>query len=316
MFTESKPNFIDNINKPSFVCIYPTYIFYKKIGAGSFGDVYMVYYNNIFIAIKIEKKTSVSRLFNEFNIYRHIWKYISNNNGIPLIYSFLQTSDYNMLGMELLGPNLEKLFLLYKKKFPYTLLCNIAVQILDIIEHIHSICYIHRDIKPSNFVVRMTYPHDICITDFGLSRLYIKNNRHITQQLRHSMIGTARYASINVHELMEPSRRDDLISIGYMLVYFLKGHLPWQNIIHQDDKIQYQREIGMCKRNTSISTLCQDIPISIQKYLWYCTNLSFTETPQYNYLKSLFIESVDSSILQQWSTNIKEYINKHYQMEF
>ena len=95
----------------------------------------------------------------------------------------------------------------------------------------HSKSFIHRDIKPENFVISREDTSFVILIDFGLSKYYRnREGKHIEYQQKSGVIGTARYASINALQWMEQSRRDDLEAVGYMLVYFAKGELPWQNI--------------------------------------------------------------------------------------
>ena len=100
------------------------------------------------------------------------------------------------------------------------------------------------------------------------------------------MTGTVRYASINIHDGFEPSRRDDLISIGYMLVYFIKGNLPWQGLDATTKEEKYKK-IGNVKKQTSIEKLCKDLPIELKVFIDYCCGLDFAETPNYALLFKL-----------------------------
>jgi casein kinase I family protein HRR25 len=106
----------------------------------------------------------------------------------------------------------------------------IGDQMVQRIEYLHNNHFIHRDMKPDNFLVGVgKKQHMIYMIDFGLAKRFRdpKTGEHIPYRDNKSLTGTARYASVNTHLGIEQSRRDDLESIGFILIYFLKGTLPW-----------------------------------------------------------------------------------------
>ena len=135
--------------------------------------------------------------------------------------------------MELLGSSLEELFTSCDRKLSIKSTLILAEQMITRIEYVHSRNFLHRDIKPDNLLIGTNDKSNLVyVIDFGLAKKYreAKNNQHIPYREGKSLTGTARYASINAHEGRELSRRDDLESIGYVLLYFLRGSLPWQGI--------------------------------------------------------------------------------------
>ena len=256
----------------------------KKIGSGSFGDVYkgISLKNNNFVAIKIEKTDKKnSRCESEYNIYNKL-----QGKGFPKIYYF--NNEQKILIMEYLGPCLQDLFDFCGKKFSIKTIAMIAVQILNLLENTHNKHIIHRDIKPENLLIGIgKKKSDIYLIDFGLSKNYYDNKKHIDFKNNKSFTGTYRYASIRNHRGIEQSRRDDLESVGYMLVYFYKGCLPWQGI-RVDDKKTRNKNIYNIKRTSSIDDLTKDMPEEFSKYIRYCRLLRFSEVPDYTYLKGLF----------------------------
>lgn len=264
------------------------YIFIKKIGSGSFGEVYLTEHKGGgYAAAKVEDRNRLPRIINEYKIYKYLYKH-NFTIGLPKIYDFYQTPDFNIMVMQLLGPSLEDLFAKYDKKFNLSTVLLLALQLVDLLEQLHNADFLHRDIKPNNFLIGRGKNKDkLFMMDFGLSKKFIKNNKHIKFRHGRSLIGTARYASLNMHFGLEPSRRDDLESVGYMLIYFIKGSLPWQGL-KRDPNIDHIQVIGEKKLSTSISVLCSGIHECFQKYIEYCRRLQFDETPDYRYMKSLF----------------------------
>jgi serine/threonine protein kinase len=162
----------------------------------------------------------------------------------------------------LLGKSLEELFNLCGRKFSMKTVCIIGIDMLKRIKYIHDKNHIHRDIKPDNFMMGIDKHEDqLYIIDFGLAKKYRSSTGkgHIPFRTNKPITGTARYCSINTHRGYEQSRRDDLESIGYVLIYFFKGLLPWQGLRCRPDEDHYKK-IYEKKKSTTTNELCRDMP--------------------------------------------------------
>ena len=241
------------------------------------------------IFIKIEKRNLLYK-FIECEAYCLI---NLKGFGIPKIISYGKVGIYNILIEELLGKSLYELWKLGKKNEKSNLknVCMVALQILDRLEYIHSKNYIHRDIKSQNFVNGRKDPNIIYIIDFGFSHKYrsSRTGKHIKFKNRKLTIGSLSYLSINGNMGYEQSRRDDLESMGYMLILLATGSLPWFKIEKSkiNKKLKYY-QISRLKKALSAEKLCEGLPEEFIKYINYSRKLDFEEDPNYNYLRSLF----------------------------
>ncbi|KAJ3024489.1 UNVERIFIED_CONTAM: casein kinase I [Siphonaria sp. JEL0065] len=288
----------------------------KKIGEGSFGMVYegVNVINNQPIAIKFEpRKTDVPQLRDEYRTF----KILAGSVGVPNVYYYGAEGLYNVLCSDMLGPSLEDMFDLCKRKFSIKTVCMTAKQMITRVQTVHEKNLIYRDIKPENFLIGRLprrselaakagnnpdpygvvsshspqNPHaaaQIYIIDFGMAKLYRdpKTKQHIPYREKKSLSGTARYMSINTHLGREQSRRDDLESLGHVFMYFLRGSLPWQGLKAATNKEKYEK-IGQKKQSTAVKDLCDGFPEEFGLYMKYCRDLKFEETPDYDYLRGL-----------------------------
>ncbi|KAK6203309.1 casein kinase I isoform delta [Scheffersomyces amazonensis] len=261
----------------------------RKIGSGSFGDIYLG--TNIIsgeeVAIKLENiKAKHPQLEYEAKVY----KALSGGVGIPFVRWYGTECDYNAMVIDLLGPSLEDLFNYCNRKFSYKTVLLLADQLICRIEYIHARCFIHRDIKPDNFLMGIgRRGSQVNVIDFGLAKKYRdpRTHLHIPYRENKNLTGTARYASVNTHLGIEQSRRDDLESLGYVLIYFCRGSLPWQGLKAATKRQKYDR-IMEKKMTTPNNVLTKGLPSEFLQYMNYIKTLRFDDKPDYPYLRKLF----------------------------
>ena len=263
------------------------YLIIKKLGEGSFGLIYSAKTQHNWYAVKLESRNRGQNLLeNEACIM-----YYLRGKRIPAIKSYANDLTFNILVMELMGKSLEEIFeSLPKKKMSVNCVAKIGIQMIEILEYIHKKHIIHRDIKPDNFVMgRGDKSKYVYLLDFGLAKKYRSSTtlKHYRMTKKKNLTGTARYASINALNGLTQSRRDDLEAVGYVLMYFLRGKLPWQGLRVKNKEDRYHK-IMEIKQETSPSLLCHGFPKEFKKYVEYTRNLEYEQDPDYEMLKNLF----------------------------
>ena len=285
----------------------------KKLGEGSFGKVYKAEYNNEYYALKFENRTKGQNLLENEAL---ILSYLKGPN-IPEFVYFDHSGEYNILVMQFMGQSLEDIFN-KKKKFSVKTTCILGYQMLNVLQYIHDKHIIHRDIKPDNFVMgaKANNAH-LYLLDFGLAKKYRSSRTLLQYPLikKKKLTGTARYASIHALEELEQSRRDDLESVGYVLMYFLRGSLPWQGLKVKSKEDRYKK-ILMKKKETSSEELCQGFPDEFREYMEYTRNMEYTQQPDYDRLRNNFYNLVTKKnkesfdYIYDWTTKFDLKIRK------
>ncbi|XP_071732471.1 casein kinase 1-like protein 10 [Rutidosis leptorrhynchoides] len=261
----------------------------RKIGSGSFGELFLGVnvQSGEEVAVKLESiKTKHAQLHYEAKLYM----LLQGGTGVPHLKWIGVEGEYNAMVIDLLGPSLEDLFNYCNRKFTLKTVLMLADQLISRVEYMHIRGFLHRDIKPDNFLMGLgRKANQVYIIDYGLAKKYrdLQTHKHIPYRENKNLTGTARYASVNTHLGIEQSRRDDLESLGYVLMYFLRGSLPWQGLKAGTKKQKYDK-ISEKKMLTPIEILCKSYPTEFISYFHYCRSLRFDDKPDYSYLKRLF----------------------------
>ena len=267
-----------------------------KLNQGSFGKVHKGFdtEKNKFVAIKVETRKSDGHLKKEALIYQ---KYanckISDTAKWPELHAYaVLPRGVSFMVVDLLGPDIECIMKATPQgRLPSYMVGYFAYKMINLIKVFHSQGYVHRDIKPQNFVIEH-YNDDRCpkypevfLVDYGLAKRYLNADMSHTELIqRNNVGGTVRYSSTNAHLGLEPSRRDDLQSLGYTLVYLALGSLPWQN--------RKKPEVMTLKMQTTVESLCQELkePLrsAIMQFMRYVSSLLYDQEPDYAYCQELF----------------------------
>ncbi|OMJ81047.1 hypothetical protein SteCoe_18553 [Stentor coeruleus] len=251
----------------------------KKIGEGGFGEVYNVMdSNNNQYALKIISNKEIASL--EYNILSKLQKC----KGVPTVYDFIISYESSAIIMTLLE---KSVFQHFRIKKTINRLCKFAIDGLKILKRIHRKGYLHKDIKPNQFMYPNT-SHVLHLVDYNLSSKYIKQKKHIALGSSSKVVGSSMFASLNSHRGLTLSRRDDLTSFAYTLIYLALGSLPWSPLQKYKTTKDKWKQAERLKSQISIETLCKGLSSEFSSLLEYSTNLHFEEKPDYKFLISSF----------------------------
>ena len=277
----------------------------KFVSSSSHEGVYLgkIFEKDIPIAIKLELKGHEHPLLKK---EAKIYTILEGIEKIPKIYWSGRQGNYNCLIMDLLGPSLKDIMKKINKPFSLGTTLKISIQILNILEKIHKKGIVLRYIKPANIVMGKGINKDsIYLIDFGLAKRYIKHGEHISyKKNKKSIKGNIIFISVNALLRNQISRRDDIESLGYNLVNFMKGKLPWS-----DCNRNYIMEK---KENTSLDELCEGLPDEFKEFIKYGKEMEFKQEPDYKYLNGLLMQvakknKIDiDNIKYDWDIYIEE----------
>jgi serine/threonine protein kinase len=268
----------------------------QKIGNGSFGSIFegINIRTNEKVAIKIEP------IIDELKLLKHestIYKLLVNVEGVPKIKWYGKDNLYYYMVIDLFGKSLQEL-LYNSKNLSLKIVLQIGINILNILMKIHDIGFIHRDIKPENFLLSLHKPTKVFLIDFGLSKPYVINDKHIDFKYKNKFMGTLNFASINTHNFCEQSRRDDLESLAYMLIYFYFGKLDWINGEKNSDSNsinfnEFESENNYVKLQKELIDSNTNIPTQLINFYKNIRQLEFEERPNYEKYIDSFREELN-----------------------
>ena len=268
--------------------IFKKYKILRLISDRSFYQIYLVINEKTkkCYSMKIENKNSICNIL-EQEAY-HLYEI--KGTGIPEFITFGKMGNHKILIQELLGKSLYELFADNDFKFSIKDICLISIQLIDRIELIHSKTLIHRDIKPENLFIGLENPNIIYITKFGFCSKFCssKTGKHITPGFKGTFTGTLKFSSANAQRGNRQSRRDDIESLGYTILFFMKGKLPWQNLNQKYNEKEIYLKTYAMKKFMPIERLCKGLPSNIEDFFKYIRTLKFTEEPNYEYLRNIF----------------------------
>ena len=257
----------------------------KKIKSDEDTDIYCGIETNT--KEKVIFKLKKNNYFDYHYIFKEslIYKELAGIKRIPKMYEVGKQGEYSILITESLGPSLKMLLESVGGTFSLATTLKVCTQVLKIVKTIHKKGVVLRYLKPSNMVIgRDENKNYIYLIDFEIAKKYIKNGEHIPFSEDKLIKGNRHYISINTHNELEISRRDDIESLGYNLIYFMKGKLPWSHIYDSDMILDK-------KIDTNLDVLCEGLPEEFKEFIKYARELEFEQEPDYNYLKELLIKA-------------------------
>ena len=279
----NSPKRIQNV--PNSFNIPFTIDYSTKLGEGPYSNVYCGTYfpGNIEVAIKMSKKISFyNYVSNEIKIYNKI----NGLNGIPKIYWAGKYNNHDIIVYQKLGKSLQKDFYDRNKTYDREKIERVGIEALNILESIHSKNIVHGDIKPICFHFENNYNNKLYLIDFGFASEFYNSftGQHI--QFKENVISLAdnKFCSRNISKFNQKSRRDDIESLGYILIFLFKSFLPWESPIGKDKKD--------LSTSLDLNFVCYGLNDNIKEFIKYSWNLSFEEKPNYNYLRNLLNENV------------------------
>ncbi|XP_061890277.1 serine/threonine-protein kinase VRK1-like [Entelurus aequoreus] len=281
------------------------------IGQGGFGVIYLADEDSpkpvggdARFVIKVEPIDS-GPLFSELKFYMRAAKpesiksWMSSHSlkslGVPRYWGSGMhergAKRYRFMVIDRLGTDLQRKLEENGKRFPRKVVLQIGLRLLDILEYIHNHEYVHADIKASNLMLGYSDPNQVYLVDYGLAYRYAPDGsvKDYKENPKRCHDGTIEFTSIDAHKGVAASRRGDLEILGYCMVQWLCGSLPWEDKL-QDPLYVRDYKIQSQKSTSEFMTKCfpsQDRPDELQKFMEEVKSLGYQDTPRYDKLRSI-----------------------------
>ena len=255
----------------------------KVLGEGSFSVVYEVDDDRV---VKEEDEGFNDLLRGEARLMRRMSERDMDGKYVVPVYSYEEEGGKRKMEMMRLKVSLGELMRKIGGVMDGYSVRNLGIRLILNLQFIHSFGVCHGDIKPDNVMLSRDYRR-VYFVDFGLYKNFMRGKKHVEYKENVSPTATLRFMSKNVNGWKRMSRRDDLISLGYMMIYLQKRNLPWQDIVGVGKKEKY-RVVCKIKEEVDLGELCQGCINGMEKYMKYCYGLGFEEEPDYGYLVGLF----------------------------
>jgi serine/threonine protein kinase len=258
----------------------------SNISNGEFGVVLKVAYNNKFYALKYGAKDLIKY---EIQIYKHL-RSIAN---ISPLHDVFEHNNKLCMVLDLYAMNLvDYKVKCYNSENYYERTINIIKDLIIIIKSLHENNIIHRDLKPTNVCLNNNYK--LYLIDFGISKIYRHNNIHNKETQIKSLIGSINFSSLNILNLIEPSRRDDVEALLFILFYLLINDANYVSYdkLNAHDKKNIAILVIFLQDNTNNIVNNKTINYSlIEKLFNYVRRLKYDQAPKYDYITTLLTES-------------------------
>lgn len=255
------------------------YVLNKQIAKGGFSSVWAV--SDTESKLRVAAKC-IQDPMHDTAIETEIYRDLGSTEGFAGYYDFCVEGTCSYILLERLHSDLFHAYRSKRERFTEEYVYSLGIQMFDRIESLHKLGFVHRDLKPTQFMFKR-HSKLLYLIDFNLARKYPKSFAYISQQ-KGGLVGNITYASLSAHTIEQQTRRDDCESLLYVLLYLLKGSLPWQGSI--DKSREPIGQVVSIKSKTPIVELCRGLPAEFSFLVGRARSMTFDEKPDYDFFKN------------------------------